>query len=151
MRSTNVDITTQEVPGELCICFTITGCPLKCKGCHSEFLWDSHNGKLLSNEQYTNYLNQYQNLATCVLFMGGEWYEQDLVNKLRIAKARGYKTCLYTGLTRISKEIKQELTWLKTGPWIEKKGGLESPITNQLFIEVKTNKTLNSLFLNKSI
>ena len=69
----DVDIVLQEVPGQISICFSISGCPLHCKGCHSPFLWKEGNGELLTDERYRDILNQYRGYANCVLFMGGEW------------------------------------------------------------------------------
>lgn len=86
-------------------------------------------------------------MITCVVFMGGEWYPHELNAKLKIAIDCGLKTALYTGESDISQDIMKNLTFLKTGKWIEELGGLNSPRTNQRFLNVKTNKNLNHLFL----
>ncbi len=139
-------VVLQEVPGEISLCFSISGCNMHCEGCHSPFLWKEGNGSLLTNEVYTKILNQYQNLATCVLFMGGEWHPEELIAMLQLAKNKNYKTCLYTGEETISENLKSHLTFLKTGKWKQELGGLESRTTNQKFIEVPTNQKLNYLF-----
>lgn len=149
MHCYSFDIVLQEVPGEISLCFSISGCPLRCKGCHSPFLWKEGTGKLLSETNYIQVLKKYKNYATCVLFMGGEWHEKKLELFLQLAKKENYKTCLYTGKNNVSSALKSELTWLKTGKWIEKLGGLESATTNQKFIELETNKKLNHLFIKK--
>jgi len=148
MNYSDIEIVLQEVPGEISICFTITGCKLQCRGCHSTHLWKKENGKELSIEKYFEILNKYKGFASCVLFMGGEWYLHELIQNLKTAKKMGFKTCLYTGKIKVEKKLVSELTWLKTGPWIQNLGGLDSISTNQKFIEVKTNKILNHLFLN---
>jgi anaerobic ribonucleoside-triphosphate reductase activating protein len=79
--------------------------------------------------------------------MGGEWHPDELVHKLATAKELGFDTCLYTGQETVSDDIKSNLTWLKTGPWVEERGGLTCPTTNQRFVEVKTNKLINNQFL----
>lgn len=140
-------IVLQEVPGEISLCFSISGCSIHCEGCHSPFLWKEGNGKPLTENHFNNLLDQYKNLASCVLFMGGEWRENELITFLKSAKNRNFKTCLYTGEEKVSKEIESELTWIKTGKWEQQLGGLESKITNQLFKEIKTNKILNHLFI----
>lgn len=147
MNYSDIQIVLQEIPGEISICFTITGCKLKCKGCHSPQLWKEENGQILSSEKYLNTLNKYKGFASAVLFMGGEWHPKQLITNLEIAKKMGYKTCLYTGQTTIKSAIKSQLTWLKTGPWKQELGGLDSKTTNQQFIEIDTNKKLNRLFL----
>ena len=88
----DVDIVLQEVPGQISICFSISGCPLHCKGCHSPFLWKEGNGELLTDERYKDILNQYRGYANCVLFMGGEWHPDELVHKLATAKELGFDT-----------------------------------------------------------
>jgi len=147
MNYSEIEIVLQEVPGEVSICFSITGCELKCDGCHSPYLWNKKRGKELSEKVYRNVLNKYKGFASCVLFMGGEWYPRQLKEYLSIAKEMGFNTCLYSGENTIEKQLKTQLTWLKTGSWIESFGGLNSANTNQKFIEVKTNKILNHLFL----
>ncbi len=149
MNYSDIQIVLQEIPGEISICFTITGCKLHCEGCHSPYLWKEGSGEKLINEKYLQTLKKYKGFASCVLFMGGEWHRQELVKNLKSAKEMGYKTGLYTGLDRIDKDILEELTWLKTGAWIQKQGGLDCETTNQKFIEVKTKTILNHLFIKK--
>ncbi|WP_152285994.1 anaerobic ribonucleoside-triphosphate reductase activating protein [Flavicella marina] len=139
-------IVLQEVPGEISLCFSICGCKLQCRGCHSSHLWKESNGKILLINHYLDLLNSYKDYASCVLFMGGEWHEKELIELLKIAKFKNYKTCLYTGEERISTEITNELTFLKTGKWRPELGGLDSENTNQKFIAVKEKKNLNYLF-----
>lgn len=146
MNYFDFQVVLQEVPGEISLCFSITGCPLRCEGCHSPFLWKKGTGSKLTKEKYCELLQQYKNLASCVLFMGGEWYKEELIELLKLAKEQQFKTCLYTGEKQVEKEILNELTWIKTGKWIESLGGLSSKKTNQKFIEIKTNTTLNHLF-----
>lgn len=148
MNYSEFTVTTQEVPGELSLCFTITGCPLHCQGCHSPYLWKRGSGQCLTDERYSDILLSYRELATCVLFMGGEWHLEELVSKLALAQEIGYSTCLYTGLDELDPQILQVLTWVKFGPWMEERGGLDSPRTNQRFIETATNRSLNHLFIN---
>ena len=149
MRYAHMEVTTQEVPGELSLCISVTGCPLRCKGCHSEYLWDADHGQELTMEMLDYWLLRYKDLATCVLFMGGEWNPETLVPMLIRSKNQGYRTCLYTGQTTVRNVIREQLDWLKTGPWIPSRGGLYEPNTNQKFIEVKTNNCLNELFAKK--
>ena len=147
LRYHDIQIVLQEVPNHISLCFNITGCPLRCKGCHSPFLWKNGSGEILTDVVFISFIEKYKNMISCILFMGGEWEEEDLIQKLKIAKTKGLETCLYTGYDDVSKEIKNQLTWLKTGAWIAEQGGLDSPITNQKFVEIKTNTLLNNLFV----
>jgi len=147
MHYHDFQVVFQEVPGEISLCFSISGCSLQCNGCHSPYLWKEGFGTQLSEKYYNEILKKYKNYATCVLFMGGEWHKEALILKLKSAIEKGYKTCLYTGENNISDNILNNLTWIKTGKWEQALGGLSCLTTNQKFIEVKTNKSLNHLFI----
>ncbi len=140
-------VVLQEVPGEVSLCFSISGCPLRCEGCHSTHLWKKRKGKKLTKKIFCQTICRYKGLASCVIFMGGEWHKKKLVELLKIAREENYKTCLYTGEEEVDKEILDQLNWIKTGRWKTSLGGLDSQRTNQRFIEVKTNKILNHLFI----
>jgi len=142
-------IVFQEVPNEISLCFSITGCKVGCKGCHSTELWDASNGITLNNANFTYWLTKYQSLISCVVFFGGEWQPDALVEKLLIAKSFGLKTCLYSGENYIDISISQHLTFLKTGAWREELGGLESTNSNQVFRNLTTGEKLNHLFVKK--
>lgn len=146
MRYLNWDITFQEVPNEISLSFSITGCPIRCLGCHSPELWSSRNGKELTFEKLQELINRYRGQITAVLFLGGEWHEEELISFLQLAKSHSLKTCLYTGKETASEAILSHLDFLKTGSWISEKGGLDSETTNQKFIDVKNNQILNHLF-----
>jgi anaerobic ribonucleoside-triphosphate reductase activating protein len=144
-------IVFQEVPDEISLCFSITGCKVGCKGCHSAELWQESYGMPLTNIHFITWLNKYKNLISCIVFFGGEWQEKALIEKLIIAKKHGLKTCLYSGQKHINMNISQHLNFLKTGAWRAELGGLDSPITNQTFRNVATGKKLNHLFVKTHI
>jgi anaerobic ribonucleoside-triphosphate reductase activating protein len=146
MRYYKKEIVLQEVPGEISLCYFICGCPLHCAGCHSPFTWNEKTGHPLDMEDYLETLDRYRGFISCVLFMGGEWQEEELESLLQAARTRGLKTCLYTGLEDITPRLKKELTYLKTGPWVSALGGLNSPTTNQRMIQLETGECLNSVF-----
>ncbi|GIJ97827.1 hypothetical protein CAPN001_23960 [Capnocytophaga stomatis] len=151
LRYSEYDIVLQEVPNEISLCFTITGCPLACKGCHSEHIWNSNSGELLTVELFEKLLDKYEGAISCVLFMGGEWDIDELLKFITIANGRDLKTALYTGLNtkQIARKYPQLfdcLDYIKTGKWIPSLGGLDSKTTNQHLLEIKTGKVLNHFF-----
>ena len=81
-------ITTQDVPDELALAISLSGCPIHCKGCHSAFTWNPFFGELLTDDMFRNIIkkNKY---ASCVLFYGGEWQLERLLELIDIAKAAG--------------------------------------------------------------
>lgn len=139
-------IVWQEVPGEVALAYTITGCPVGCKGCHSVDSWPVGSGTPLTEQHLATQLSRYQGLITCVLFLGGEWQPTALIAQLRQARAAGLTTCLYTGYDTIPLSIREHLTYLKTGPWIAARGGLDNPATNQRFYDLRTQQLLNCQF-----
>ncbi len=141
----------QEVPNEISLCFSITGCKVGCKGRHSTELWQETNGIALSNQSFIQWLKKYQGLISCVVFFGGEWQPSALIEKLLIAKNFGLKTCLYSGEKHISLNISQHLNFLKTGKWQPELGGLDSITTNQVFRNLTTGEKLNHLFTKNNI
>lgn len=177
MNYTTEQITFQEVPNEISLSFLIAGCPLKCKGCHSADSWratseaseaikskthpiNNNVQNQLTTEYLENRIKQYQDMISCVLFLGGEWKIKQLIELLQTVKNTNpsLKTCLYTGLELdeivelIEQEIneKVEIGWkyifdnnlldyLKTGRWIRELGGLDNKKTNQQFYKVNVN------------
>jgi len=153
MRYHSWSITFNEIPKEVSLVFSITGCGGPCKGCHSPFLFNPNNGTLLTDEFYLETLTKYLNQATTVLFLGGEWYEERLHKLLKLAKRMGYKTALYScrEYEEIPRVLKYNLNYLKVGPYIEGRGGLESVFTNQKFYQLKPKKKdLTDLFWPQS-
>lgn len=147
MRYSEFEVVLQEVPGEVSLCFTITGCRLACDGCHSPYLWKENSGEELNSVVFNNIINRYENLLSCVLFMGGEWHKEELICFLKLARDKGLKTCLYTGLELVDEDIQSHLNYIKIGPWNKNLGGLNSKKTNQKFINLETGENLNHLFI----
>lgn len=139
----------QEVPDEVSLAFTVCGCPLRCQGCHSMDTWSINNGQPLTLSKFKNHLSNYRKLLTCVLFFGGEWHSDALIELLQYARNQKLKTCLYTGLDRVPQRILIHLNYLKTGPWIKELGGLDKPFTNQRLVDLDNNKLLNYRFLGE--
>lgn len=146
LRFTVEQVVWQEVPGEVSLAFTISGCPLRCKGCHSSAARNPNAGQLLTTDYFLARLHQYQGLISCVLFLGGEWQPTELTELLRIAGEQQLKTCLYTGFETIDPDLMPYVTYLKTGPWVAELGGLNSSTTNQRFVDLRTHENLNYKF-----
>ena len=128
-------IVLQEVPDEISLALAVSGCPVGCVGCHSTHTHSPTYGRPITLEALATLLRQNKHLS-CVLFYGGEWAPDDLIPLLALVKNTGLKTCLYTGkeLPDIQSQILLYLDYIKTGPYIEALGGLNSPTTNQRFI-----------------
>lgn len=135
----------QEVPNEVSLVFNISGCPYKCKGCHSPNLW-KYKGRYLS-EDFDAVIYQYIDLITCVCFMGGNQNMQELKQMLITCKIKGLKTCLYTGCDDIEElsDILEYCDYLKLGSY---KHELRTDDNIQYGVKLAT---LNQKFLKKGI
>lgn len=122
-------IVFQEVPTEISLAINISGCPYKCKGCHSSYLWE-YKGRYISQD-IESLINEHNGI-TCVCFMGGDQNPQELNNLIDYVHSRKLKVCLYTGSNSIPKDI-FHLDYLKIGRYSEELGGLDKSTTNQRF------------------
>lgn len=140
LRYLGYSITFQEVPDEVSLVFNISGCPHKCEGCHSKYLWE-YDGEILLND-IDSIIKQYEGKITCVCFMGGDQNIEELIILLQTVKFYGYKTCVYSGLNEVSlfDNILIYLDYLKIGDYKRSLGGLDSPKTNQKFYRIEDNK-----------
>jgi anaerobic ribonucleoside-triphosphate reductase activating protein len=148
MKSVNIDVLLREVPTEISLAFYITGCKLNCKGCHWKEANDNNLGDELTMDMFHLYLDKYHHTITNVLFMGGEWEKDNLIEFLKVVKMYNLKTSLYTGLNfnEIDIDILNNLNYIKCGRWVEDLGGLESEITNQRLINLDTKEDITHLF-----
>ena len=70
LRYINTDIVFQEFPDEVTLAINISGCPCRCPGCHSQFLW-ADRGEELTAEALSALICETEATITCVDFMGG--------------------------------------------------------------------------------
>lgn len=112
-------IALQEVPNEISLVINVSGCPHKCEGCHSQYLWE-YGGNILLDD-FVELLSKYKDMITCVCFMGGEQNKDELCGYLMFIKSIGLKTCLYSGCDSIEdlSDLLQYLDWVKIGRYIE--------------------------------
>lgn len=64
LRFHNYDIVFQEIPSEVTLAINISGCPNRCKGCHSPHLWNDI-GKVLDESSIAVLMEKYGNAITC--------------------------------------------------------------------------------------
>lgn len=148
MHYSHPQIVFQEVPGEISLAFSISGCNLGCNGCHSAHTWAPDYGEELTEIVLLNWLNKYPSMITTVLFYGGEWQPEILNKFLAFVRLHGLKTALYTGmeLHTVPKQLLKNLTYLKTGRFVKALGGIDSPSSNQRFFNIESGEELTHIF-----
>lgn len=130
LRYSFPQIVLQEVPDEISLALSISGCPLKCRGCHSAFTWDQTFGDDLTDEVLHDLIKKHKHIS-CVLLYDGLHNVDRLIELFNIVKSYELKTALYTGLDSISPELEKVVDYLKVGPYIKELGNLQQPTTNQ--------------------
>ena len=132
-------IVFQEVPNEVTLAINISGCPHKCEGCHSEYLWKYEGNYVLDDLQ--ELIEKYKDLITCVCFMGGDQNLHEVIQCFKCIKSYGLKTCLYSGADALPTHAQLNMfDYLKLGHYDKRLGGLDSPSTNQVFWRLDINE-----------
>lgn len=126
-----------EVPGEITLGISISGCTIHCQGCHSRELWED-KGTSLTIEELQRLLDKHKGV-TCLLLLGGE-HDIDALTELFQYAYKRIKTAWYCGLDLIPKNklgILQYLDFCKVGHYDQELGGLDSSSTNQRFYKIE--------------
>ena len=138
MKYIDCKVVFKEIPDEVSLAFNISGCPVKCKNCHSKYLW-SDTGVELNWSSIVNSIEVNKEVITCVAFMGGD-SNPEIINDFakRIKEVYPYmKIGWYSGRKKIHSVIDlNNFNYIKVGPYIEDNGGLDCPTTNQKMYEV---------------
>ena len=144
MKYAEACITFAEVPDEVCLTYSITGCRNQCKGCHSPWLREDYGKDLM--EDLVKDIEANANYITCVCFLGEGRNPGELADCIQIAKNAGLKVCLYSGADKLEDIAVLDypeadgIDYLKIGSFQERLGGLKSPVTNQHMYRMKDGK-----------
>ena len=138
MKYVNTGVVFQEIPDEVTLSINISNCPCHCLGCHSQYLWEDI-GEPLNAMSLDVMLKDYGQDITCVAFMGGD-ATPEKVDSLAGWMRNAYpelKTAWYSGRAVLSDKIHlRNFDYIKLGPYIEAKGPLNKPTTNQILYRV---------------
>ena len=131
MKIASYDIAFQDVPGEVTLSLNLSQCPNCCPGCHSPMLQEDI-GLLLDDDMLDGLLERYGHDVTCVCFMGGDREPGEVMRLADRVHAAGIKTAWYSGRQELPDCFRKEsLDYVKVGPYIESRGPLPNPDTNQ--------------------
>lgn len=149
LKYVDTKVTFSEVPDEISLCISISNCPHRCKGCHSEYL--QHDiGEELTFKALDTHIG-YHDGITCVCFMGDAGEPLFVSDFAKYVKSKyGLKTALYTGLDYslnniyaiVDKPHTEWFDYIKTGHYDENRGPLTSRTTNQRMYKKVSEKPI---------
>ena len=142
MKYAETYIALQEFPDEITLAINISNCPFRCEGCHSPWLWED-KGQTLSASVLDSLIQSNKGIS-CVAFMGGD-RTLDEVTELARHVRESYpelKIGIYSGRSLLQglKPLIPVLDFIKIGPYLKDRGGLDSKTTNQVFYYIEHQK-----------
>lgn len=148
MKYVDTAIVFQEIPDELTMAVNISNCPIRCEGCHSPYL-QTDTGKTLDEKAIDDILAPYKDAVTCLCLMGGDANPQevaDLAAYIRTAYP-SLRTAWYSGRQHppVSLLTHRYYDYVKVGPYIQAKGPLNNPTTNQRLYRIHPDGTLTDI------
>lgn len=147
LKYVNTGIVFQEIPDEVTLAINISGCPCRCPGCHSQFLWGDI-GEPLTEDALTHFIDEYGDDMTCIAFMGGDAEPERVDELARFLHDTfpKYKVAWYSGRIRIPKEVKKtDFDYIKVGPYLRHLGSLREPTTNQRLYRRMADNTFEDI------
>lgn len=121
----------QEFPNEISLCVNISGCPCRCLGCHSKYLWNDV-GKELDEEAIDLLIRSHPD---CTLFgiMGGDNDHEAVKEIIDFIKTKfpRLRVGMYSGLDEVDSSLLGRLDYYKVGRYDTSRGGLKQKTTNQ--------------------
>lgn len=137
LKYIEAQVVFREIPDEITLAINITGCPNHCSGCHSKYLWKDV-GNPLDLQHLTDLIDSNKGI-TCVCIMGGDQSpdEVDYIAQDIKEYYPGMKVGWYSGRQELHEDIDPEnFDFIKLGPYIEDRGPLNNPNTNQRLYQI---------------
>lgn len=149
IKYTNAEVVFQEIPDEITLAINLSNCPIHCPGCHSKELWQDI-GTELTFEELSKLIDSNSGVS-CICFMGGDAEPDTVVVLAELVKAKypNLKVGWYSGQSVFPHNDLEAFDYIKIGPYVEEKGGLDNPNSNQklyskdMFIEEISGKLVS--------
>ncbi len=137
MKYADVKEVFAEIPDEITLAVSISGCPIRCRGCHSQYLWEDV-GKELTTDALSAMLEGHFGVS-CLCFMGGDQDPAEINRLARWVKEHAQvKVAWYTGRDEVSPSVELcNLDYVKVGRWDATRGPLNEPTTNQRLYRIQ--------------
>lgn len=143
LRYYNFDVVCAEIPDQITLAINLSGCPNRCAGCHSPWLWEEV-GEPLTEEVLERLVTRYEGAIDCLCLMGGDG-DPAAIDRLAGWVRSHHPELLvgwYSGRQQLAVEVApSHLDFLKLGPYIEALGGLRAPTTNQRLYRILSDGT----------
>ena len=141
MKYTDVAVTFAEFPNEVSLCINISGCKFHCKGCHSPELWEDV-GYELTPDILLELIDSNDGI-TCIGFMGGTFEDvKDMAKWCKAALPELKIGWYFGGFISLDEDV-SAFDYIKEGPYIEERGPLNNPNTNQKMYKIEDNKWID--------
>ena len=137
-----VQVVFEEIPDKVTLAIEITNCLGECVGCHSPWLRDDI-GEELTPDVLLGLIGENEGI-NCVCFMG-EGKDPDALKKLALTIMVNYpelSIALYSGRSEVEESYDLFFDYIKVGPYIPEKKGLNFKTTNQRLYKIE-RKTIN--------
>lgn len=138
----NITVSVNEIPDHIAVAIELGNCSRHCKGCHSEWCREKlPKSQWMDLELIMHKVNKHvQNGADAIVLMGGTTNGieptqlKDAIDILSSYAPVGlYSGAVFSASIHSYLKRNSKLRWLKTGNFIQERGGLDSPMTNQRF------------------
>ena len=142
LKYLNSDIVFQEIPDEVALAINLTGCPCRCPGCHSQYLWGDV-GEPLTEKALDDMIAKCHDNITCVALMGGDAIPAEVNRMMRHLRTKHgtLRTAWYSGRSLLSPAAHLDnFDYIKLGPYLAHLGALKSQRTNQRLYKVVGGK-----------
>lgn len=147
LKYVNTGIVFQEIPDEVTLAINISGCPCRCPGCHSRYLWEDI-GLPLDTQAIDDFVEEYGQDITCIAFMGGDGdpVGVNLLAQYIHEDHPEFRVGWYSGRLRIPAQVrKTDFDYIKIGPYIRHLGPLNQPTTNQRLYRMSPDGTMTDI------
>lgn len=140
MKYVSTEVVFVEIPNEITLAINISGCKIRCPDCHSKYLWDDIGDELTTDA--LNTVIEENDGVSCVCFMGGKFNEIKKLLEFIQNNHPSLRAAWYTGESELPRDngLLELLDYIKIGPYIKDKGGLDNKGTNQRMYEVISDK-----------
>lgn len=137
IKFVNTLVSLTEVPDLISLSINISNCPNNCPNCHSPELAQDIGAEL--DIASLELLIKGNKGINCICFLGGDSSHKEINTLAKYIKKfyPSLKVAWYSGKEYLSPEIDLiNFDFIKLGPYIEEKGPLNNPNTNQVFWKV---------------